>query len=109
MAMSTAFLTAYAKAPQNTPMYENNKQIGIMLEINKQSHTIVNVDSTFMTGLAKDYLKRMIIGTDFSIDISDLILDIEMNCIIPSQQALIVALKVAHQKYRDTFLKKPTE
>lgn len=105
MAMATAFITAYAKAPQNTPMYENNKQIGLMLEVNKQTHIVVNVDSTFMTDLAKDYLKRMIVGTDFSRDISALIEDVEINCIIPSQQALTVALKVAHQKYRDTFLK----
>ncbi|MDQ0271281.1 DUF3870 domain-containing protein [Cytobacillus purgationiresistens] len=106
MAMATAFITAYAKAPQNTPMYENNKQIGVMLEVNKQSHIVVNVDSTFMTDLAKDYLKRMIVGADFSGDISVLLEDVETNCIIPSQQALTVALKVAHQKYHDNFLAK---
>jgi len=104
MGMPTVFITAYAKAPQNTPMYENNKQIGVMLEIHKQKHIVVNVDSTFITDLAKDYLKRLIIGTDFSEDISPLLKDVENDCIIPSQQALIVALKVAHQKYHDHFL-----
>ena len=104
MGLSTVFISAYAKAPQSTPMYENNKQIGVMLEIHKENHTIVNVDSTFITNLARDYTKRIIVGTDFSRDISPLIKDIERDCIIPSQTALVVALKVAHQKYHDNFL-----
>ncbi|MBK5446927.1 DUF3870 domain-containing protein [Peribacillus sp. TH24] len=106
MGLPTVFISAYAKAPQNTPMYENNKQIGIMLEIHKQNHIIVNVDSTFITDLAKDYIKRLIVGTDFSKDISPLLKDIENDCIIQSQTALIVALKVVHQKYHDNFLQK---
>ena len=85
-------------------MYENNKQIGVMLEIHKKNHIVVNVDSTFITDLARDYIKRMIVGTDFSKDISSLIKDVEKDCLIPSQQALIVALKVAYQKYHDNFL-----
>ncbi|ETI65862.1 DUF3870 domain-containing protein [Neobacillus vireti] len=104
MGLSTVFISAYAKAPQNTPMYENNKQIGVMLEIHKQNHIVVNVDATFITALAKDYIKRLIVGTDFSKDISPLITDVENDCIIQSQQALVVALKVAHQKYHDNFL-----
>ncbi|WP_404331768.1 DUF3870 domain-containing protein [Mesobacillus maritimus] len=104
MGMETVFLTAYAKAPQNTSLYENNKQMGVMLEINKQSHVIVNAEATFITDLAKDYFKRMIVGTDFSKEISLLIKNVETDFMIPSQQALIVALKVAHQKYHDNFL-----
>lgn len=104
MEMPTVFISAYAKAPQNTPMYENNKQIGVMLEIQKQNHIIVNADATFITALAKDYLKRIVIGTDFSKDISPLLKAIEKDFLIQSQGALVVALKIAHQKYHDHFL-----
>ncbi|PWA08031.1 hypothetical protein DCC39_15820 [Pueribacillus theae] len=104
MRMATVFISAYAKAPQNTVMYENNKQIGVMLEIHKQNHIVVNADATFITALTKDYLKRMVIGVDFSKDISPLLKGIEQDFLIQSQGALIVALKVAHQKYHDNFL-----
>lgn len=104
MRMATVFISAYAKAPQNTVMYENNKQIGVMLEIHKQNHIVVNADATFITALTKDYLKRVVIGVDFSKDISPLLKGIEQDFLIQSQGALIVALKVAHQKYHDNFL-----
>lgn len=101
--MSTVLITAYAKAPQNTSMYENNKYMGIVLEIHKDKHIVLDAECTFMTNLAKDYFKRMIVGTDFSQDISPLIKSIEKNYLAPSQHSLIVALKIACQRYNDSI------
>lgn len=101
MRMSTVLITAYAKAPQNTSMYENYKYVGIVLEIHKESHIIINAEFTFVTNLAQDFFKRMIVGYDFSKDISPLIEEIANDYLAPSQQAVIVALKVAHQRYKD--------
>lgn len=98
---TTLIVTAYAKAPQSTVMYEQHKYMGIILEIEKQSSIIVNVEVTVLTEIVKNYLKRMIVGYDFSKDISPLIETIEENYFAPSQNSLIVSLKVAHQRYQD--------
>ncbi|MBN8251556.1 DUF3870 domain-containing protein [Priestia flexa] len=103
MGMSTLLITAYAKAPQNTSMYENNKYAGIVLEIHKESHIIINAEFTFLTKLAQDFFKRMIVGYDFSKDINPLIEEITTVFLAPSQQAVIVALKIAHQRYEDSL------
>ncbi|GLY10764.1 DUF3870 domain-containing protein [Pseudobacillus badius] len=103
MRMTSVLITAYAKAPQNTSMYENYKYAGIVLEIHKETHIILNAEFTFLTNLAQDYFKRMIIGYDFSKDIKPLIEEITSDFIAPSQQAVIVALKVAHQRYKDSL------
>jgi hypothetical protein len=103
MGMPTLLITAYAKAPQNTSMYENNKYAGIVLEIHKESHIIINAEFTFVTTLAQDYFKRMIVGFDFSKDISPLIEKVKSDFLAPSQQAIIVALKIAHQRYTDSI------
>ncbi len=99
MENNTVLVTAYAKAPQSTVMYELNKSIGVVLEIDKISHKIVDADIMFVTDLAKDFFKRKVIGTDFSNDISKTIKSIEEDLLIPSQQSVIVALKIANQRY----------
>ncbi|MDQ0218060.1 DUF3870 domain-containing protein [Peribacillus cavernae] len=103
MAMPTLLITAYAKAPQNTGMYENYKYAGIVLEIQKESHIIINAEFTFLTKLAQDFFKRMIVGYDFSKDINPLIDHITTDFLAPSQQSVIVALKIAHQRYKDSL------
>jgi hypothetical protein len=109
MGMKTVLITAYAKAPQNTSMYENNKYAGLVLEVHKESHIIINAEFTFLTNLAKNYFNRMIIGYDFSKDITPLIEEITSDFLAPSQQAIIVALKVAHQRYHDSLTEKNKE
>ena len=66
MKISTVFISSYAKAPLNTAMSENHKYIGIMLEISKADHTIRYADATFITELARDYFKRLVVGIDIT-------------------------------------------
>ncbi|MBT2714393.1 DUF3870 domain-containing protein [Bacillus sp. ISL-57] len=103
MGQPTLLITAYAKAPQNTSMYENSKYAGMVLEIHKESHIIINAEFTFLTTLAQDFFKRMIVGFDFSKDIDSLIENIKTDFLAPSQQSVIVALKIAHQRYKDSL------
>lgn len=106
MEMNSVIVTAYAKAPQNTVMYENNKFMGMVLEIHKDTHVVLDVEVTVLTEVVKKYFKRMIIGTKFDEDIQPLIRQIEQCYLAPSQHAMTVALKVAHQRYNDNYTKK---
>lgn len=100
----TLIVTAYSKAPQNTTMYENNKFMGIVLEINKETHVIVNAEATLITQVAKDYFKRLLVGVNFKEDITPVLESIKENYLAPSQNSMIVALKVAHQRYLDNCM-----
>lgn len=104
--MDTVLLTAYSKAPQGTSMYEKFKYSGLVLEIDKRNHLIVDVEVTFITKLAQDFFKRLMVGTDFSKDLNIVIEKIKDNYLAPSQQSIIVALKVAYQRYWDEYNKK---
>ncbi|MEI3614397.1 DUF3870 domain-containing protein [Pseudogracilibacillus sp. SO30301A] len=103
--MKTVLITAYSKAPQGTPMYEKFKYSGIVLEIDKTSHLVVDIEVTFITKLAQDFFKRLMVGADFSSDLDSTIEKIKKNYYAPSQQSIIVALKVAHQRYWDEIKK----
>lgn len=106
MKTTTAFISSYAKAPLNTALSEDHKYIGIMLEISKEDHTVVNADATFITELARDYFKRLVVGCVITESLSPLIKEIEENFLIATNSSLIVALKSAQKKYADHFLYK---
>ncbi|OLO42206.1 hypothetical protein BTR23_03000 [Alkalihalophilus pseudofirmus] len=97
--MDTILVTGYAKAPQGSAMYEKYKYSGIVLEINKKTHIIENVEFTFITNLAKDYIKRLMVGYDLSKGLDEIINKIESNYIAPSTNSVIVALKAAYKRY----------
>lgn len=97
--MRTYLITGYSKAPQGTSMYEKHKHSGIVLEIDIKTHIIQAAEFTFVTDLAKDFFSRLLVGMDLSEGIEPIIAKIKKHYHAPSQQSVIVALKVAYQRY----------
>lgn len=99
--INTVLVSGYAKAPQGTSMYEVYKHAGLVLEINIDTHIIENIEFTFVAELSNDFIKRIAIGYDLSQGIKPLLERIRKHLITPSQQAVIVALQTAVQRYTD--------
>ncbi|MFC5589014.1 DUF3870 domain-containing protein [Sporosarcina soli] len=97
--LASVLVTAYAKAPQGTSMYETYKHAGIVLEVDKQTHEVIDAEFTFITKLAQDYFKRMIVGFDLTSNIEVLIGRIDSHYFAPSTGSVIVALKSAQKRY----------
>jgi hypothetical protein len=102
--LETILVTGYSKAPQGTAMYEVYKYTGIVLEINKKTHTIENVEFSFVAELTKEYFEKLLIGYNLEKGLEKLIYRIKQHYLAPSQQSVIVALQSAVQRYWD-FLK----
>lgn len=103
--LNTVLVTAYAKAPQGTALFEIYKHAGIVLEVDKETHKIQNAEFMFITGLAKDFFTRMLIGFDFSSDLDVLIKRIEEHYLAPSVGSVVVALKSAQKRYLEKISK----
>ena len=101
--LSTIFVTGYAQAPKGTRLFDAGHTIGVMLEIEKKTHIIVNADCTFVTDLARDYFKRLIVGYNLLDDIETIIELVKVHIFIPSTQSMIVALRITHQRYVDSI------
>ncbi|WP_020007705.1 DUF3870 domain-containing protein [Salinicoccus albus] len=99
--LNTILVTAYAKAPQGSSMYEIYKHAGIVLEIDTTSHEIVDAEFTFITNLAQNFFQKLIIGYDISVDLTPLIKRIEQHYLAPSSDSVIVALKSAQKRYME--------
>lgn len=100
--LNTVFVSGYTQAPKGTKLFEAGSTIGVMLEVDRKSNQIVDVECTFVTQLAKNYLKKLMIGYNLHDDLDEMIETIEHNLFIPSTQSIIVALKIAHQRYMDS-------
>lgn len=99
--LHTVLVTGYSKAPQHTSMYELYKHAGIVLEIDPRSHVIVNADFTVIADLTKVFFRRLVIGYDLTNGLTDLVERIRQHYFAPSEQAIVVALQVAVQRYWD--------
>lgn len=97
--LNTVLVTAYAKAPQGSSMYEIYKHAGVVLEIEKTTHKIVDAEVTFITKLAQKYFENLVIGYNFTSDLAPLIEHIEKHYLAPSSNSVIVALKAAQKRY----------
>ncbi|MBO1002235.1 DUF3870 domain-containing protein [Pseudogracilibacillus auburnensis] len=102
--MDTIIVTAYAKAPQNTSMYEVYKHIGVVLEIDRKSREIVNAEFTLITNLARDYFKRLSVGYNMDHGVDGLLKKIENSYFAPSTNSFNVALKSAFRRYEERAL-----
>ena len=104
----TLIVTGYAKAPQGTSMYEMYKHAGIVLEVDLTEHKIVNAEFTFITELTQNFFRKLLIGYCLADGIEPLIERIQNYYFAPSQQAIIVALQAAIQRYWDNVNQKIT-
>ncbi|MEI3611173.1 DUF3870 domain-containing protein [Pseudogracilibacillus sp. SO30301A] len=94
-------VTAYAKAPQNTSMFEVFKYIGVVLEIDRESRTIINAEFTFITDLAKNYFSRLVIGHNMDEGADKILKKIEESYFAPSSNSIIVAIRSAFRRYEE--------
>lgn len=97
--LTSVLVTGYAKAPQGTSMYEMYRHAGIVIEVELGTHIIIDVEFTMVAELTKKYFKKLVIGYCLEDGIDDLIVRIKKYYFAPSQQAIIVALQAANQRY----------
>jgi Domain of unknown function (DUF3870) len=104
--LDTILVTGYAPAPKGSSMYEAYKTAGVVLEIDPKRNILVQAEFIFVTDLAKDYVSRLVQGYDLSQGIEPLVERIQMHYFTPSTDSVIMALRVAYQRYQQTALPK---
>lgn len=97
--LDSVLVTGYAKAPQGTSMYEVYRHAGIVLEVEIKTHKILDVEFTMVADLTKNFFKKLVVGYSLEDGLDNLISRIKKYYFAPSQQAIIVALQSANQRY----------
>lgn len=97
--LNSVLVTGYSKAPQGTSMYEMYRHAGIVIEVELETHNILDVEFTMVADLTKDFFKKLVVGYCLEDGLEELINRIKKYYFAPSQQSIIVALQAANQRY----------
>ncbi len=95
----TVLVSGYAQAPKGTGLSELMTWIGVVLEIDCKTHSIVDADGTFVTRLARDFFRRQVVGYCLNDGLDGLLESIRTHYNTPSRSSLQVALRAAFQRY----------
>ena len=100
----TVLVTGYAKAPRGTSIEQIYSYIGVVLEINVETDRVEDAEFTLVTGVAKNFLRDLVVGSNLK-HLDVVLNEIRSRYIVPSREAMIIAIQTAVKRYWDTKLK----
>lgn len=92
-------VTGFAQLPKGTPLTETQKMFACTIVIDQRDGTIVEASFTFLMKLTEDFLRAMIIGKRYPDDWEEIQQQINKQYLVPTQGAVIQALRVAFERY----------
>lgn len=92
-------VTGFAQLPKGTPLTETQKMFACSIVIDQRDGTIVEASFTFLMKLTEDFLRALIIGKKFPDDWEEIQRQIHNQYLVPTQGAVIQALRVAFERY----------
>lgn len=89
----------YARVAATAAAHAVREYFTITLRIDRQTHVVTEVDSTAVTGLVRDWLAELLLGIDFSADITPLLAEIEADYLGQGNGAIRQAIGDAWRRY----------
>jgi hypothetical protein len=99
---NTVLVSGFAQVPKGSPLYEKYKAITTILVINSETEIIEDAEFTFIADLTNYYLTSLVRGYDLKNGIHPLIDKIRKHALIPSQGAVIQAIKSSWDRYKES-------
>lgn len=96
---SHVLASGYAQAPRGTCLAERWGSVGVVLEIDPATHTIVDAEFMLNTELARRFCRERVVGYCLAEGVEPLLREMALSLAIPSQQAFIMAVRSAVQRY----------
>lgn len=96
----TIFITGYAKLPGGITASELYRVVGIGIEVDHATSTIISADCTLATEVGRAFFARLVVGKRLEEDFPNLVEEIERRYQGNAQKALITALRISREKYK---------
>lgn len=100
------FITGYAKLPQGITATELYRVIAVGLIIDKNSGTILDVDCSLVTRVAREFIRKLVVGKNI-MNIEDIQDAFKNKYFGSAKKALISAIKTCHEKYKQIYENDP--
>jgi len=99
-AKNMIFITGQARPIKEDVINNVYQVLSLGLVIDKETNIIVDVDCTTVMDLTKNFIREILIGRNFIMDINDIEHEIRERFFGLIQKPLIVSLKDANNRYR---------
>lgn len=96
------YICGNSKCPDNSSLGSLYQNFAVELVINVNTEEIVDASCVLITELGRNFVKSLLVGRNFSKDINEIIKDINVYYQAVPQKALISALKVAYNRYKQS-------
>ena len=92
-------VAGYAKVPLTSASRGTGELFSIVLRIDPRSHTVLDADSTARTQLVRTWVRDMVVGVDFSENITELLERVDRLYLGNAAGSIKQALHDAWRKY----------
>lgn len=96
------YICGNSKCPDNSALGSLYQNFAVELIIDIYTEEIVDASCVLITDLGRNFVKSLLVGKNFNKDFNRLINDIELYYQAAPQKALISALKVALNRYKQS-------
>lgn len=96
---TTVLLVGYAKLPEETAAQSLYGTVGLALEVERETGTVLASSCTLVLTMASDFIGRILRGIKLPEDLENAIAEISACYLGPAQGAVIAALRTANDRW----------
>lgn len=99
--MDLVLFSGYARLPSNTTAQKFYEELAMVAVIDMNTGVIHNVECTMVTGLAKEFVRELIVGYDMNRGVEELLKTLEYKYQGHLKKALASAVKMIGTQYSE--------
>lgn len=99
--MDLVLFSGYARMPTNTTAQKIYEELALVVVIDMNTGVIHNAECTMVTGLAKEFVSKLIVGFDMNRGIEPLVERLERKYQGHLKKALVSAIKMIGSDYAE--------
>lgn len=103
--MDLVLFSGYARLPSNTTAQKFYEELAMVAVIDMNTGVIHNVECTMVTGLAKEFVREIIVGYDMNRGVEELLKTLDYKYQGHLKKALASAIKMIGTQYGELVSK----
>jgi hypothetical protein len=92
-------VVGYAKVPRTSGAHGATDLLAVSLRVDRETGTVVDVDSTAVSSVVRSWVADLLLGVDFSADISPVLAEIDESFLSNAAGSLKQAISDAWRRY----------
>jgi hypothetical protein len=96
---ASLIVVGYAKVPRTSGAHGSADLLAVSLRVVRETGTVVDVDSTAVSSVVRSWVADLLLGIDFSADISGVLTEIDESFLSNAAGSLKQAISDAWRRY----------